>query len=216
MEMLQPPDGLTPISDDMSYLRSYQTPTRVSVTASYEIQVHIASALSWLTSAIRYSDHDGLCLSKPNVCVVRRQEHISIIRIENHPLVLVHQPSCWHALFKHSVIAKGFPIRTRQQGHGLEIPIADAFHLAGTLKLIDYEDGFIAKGLCGALIPIKDNQFDDAIQWHLDTFAPSRGQISTTSSLLKSVLAQRWLKVNDPKVLIGKRPLSAGLAKLKS
>lgn len=207
MKMLQPAEISTAISDDISYLRSYQTPTRVSVTASYEIQVHIASALSWLTSAIRYSDHGGLCLSKPNVCTVRRQEHASIIRIENHPLMPVHQPSCWHALFKKSVIAKGFPIRTRQQGHGLEIPIADAFHLAGTSKLIGYEDGFLAKGLCGALIPIKDNQFDDAIQWHLllDTFAPSRGQISTTSSLLKSVLPEGWLKVNDPKVLIGKR-----------
>jgi hypothetical protein len=197
MEMLQPPETSTTISDDISYLRSYQTPIRISVTASYEIQVHIASALSWLTSAIRYSDHDGLCLSKPNVRIVTRPEYASLIRIENCPLVPVHQPSCWHALFTNSVIAKGFPISPRQQGHGLEIPIADAFHLAGSLKLIDYEDGLLAKGLCGALIPIKDNQFDDAIQWHL--------QIWTTSSLLKSVLPQGWLKVNDPKLLTGRR-----------
>jgi len=207
MEMLQPPEGLTAISEDISYLRSYQTPIRVSVTASYEIQVYIASALSWLTSAIRYSDHDGLCLSEPSIRIVRRSEYASLMRIENRPLVPVHQPSCWHALFTNSVIAKGFPIRTRQQGHGLEIPTADAFHLAGSLKLISYEDGLLAKGLCGALIPIKDYQFDDAIQWHLilDTFPPPRGQISNTSLLLKSLLPQGWLKVNDPKLLTGRR-----------
>jgi hypothetical protein len=207
MEMLLLPENLTTIPDESFNMRSYQTPTRVSVIASYELQVHIGSALSWLTSAIRYSEDDGLCLSEPTLRVIRRSEQSSLIRIENLPLIPVYQPSCWHALFTNSVIAHGFPIRIRQEGVGLEIPIADAFHLAGSLKLIDHDDGLLAKGLCGILVPIKEHQSDEAIQWHLiqDPIGPECGQISSTTSLLKYITTQGWHKTNDLDILTKRR-----------
>jgi len=156
---------------------------------------------------IRYSDDDGLCLSEPTLRVIRRSEQSSLIQIENLPLIPVYQPSCWHALFTNSVIAHSFPIRIRQEGVGLEIPIADAFYLAGSLKLIDHDDGLLAKGLCGILVPTKEHESDEAIQWHLiqDPIGPVCGQISSTTSLLEHTPTQRWHKTNDPDILTKRR-----------
>ena len=76
------------------------------------------------------------------------------------------QWSCWHGLFRHSVVAVGFEVAARQHGIGLELTLELMVELAENAKPLNYAGRFILVGLHSALIPV--SVFNDhSIQWHL-------------------------------------------------
>ena len=75
---------------------------------------------------------------------------------------------CWYGLFRHSVVAFGFEVASRQHGIGLELTFELMVELAENAKPLNRAGSFILIGLHSALIPV--SVFDDhSIQWHLFT-----------------------------------------------
>ena len=76
--------------------------------------------------------------------------------------------SCWYNLFRHSVVASGFEIPSRQCGTGLELTLELMAELTENAKPLKYAGKFLMISLHSALIPtvIWDDQ---SIQWHLFT-----------------------------------------------
>jgi hypothetical protein len=123
------------------------------------------------------------------------------------PEVLVSPGLCWHVLFSHGVIAKGFPIRSRLEGRGLEINFADMALLAKCLSFAEYRDRLVVDGLESLLIPVAELQ-DSAIQWHYESkVSSSTGQVARTFELLDTnFLSQHDFSGSfDAHYLIGRR-----------
>jgi hypothetical protein len=95
-----------------------------------------------------------------------RNPHIGIQLLELERVQT--NESCWHSLVPHAVIAKGFRIRKRTAGQGLEISFANMAMLSQSRSFTEFDDGLIVEGLRSVLIPTKVLPEDDAIQWHLE------------------------------------------------
>jgi hypothetical protein len=79
--------------------------------------------------------------------------------------------SCWIPLLRHSVLACGFPIASRDEGEGLEVPAPLMMHLAGIRYPMAYAEGTIFRSRhrpdsddFSMLVPTE--RLGDAIQWH--------------------------------------------------
>lgn len=198
---------------DLQNHGSYETMVNMSITATYEYQVYISSAISWLTRAIRYSIDEHLCISESSICVIEHKttkRRLSFLRIKLPPLApVLGTGSCWHSLFAYTVIAKGFPIKDRIVGHGLEIDLLAAFNLAGSLKLIEYNGGLIAEGLTTLLVPITELSLENSMQWHLISKPLDQGngtyERPRTSKLLEAELTCGWYKTLSTDDLLKKR-----------
>jgi hypothetical protein len=141
----------------------------VSALATYEIQVQIASSLSWLSAAFRRSSHVKVMYSSTLVKAKTLGSGKDGIALFPKPLESSpSRNSCWHSLFPNGTIARGFPIRPRKEGIGLEILFADMVVASKCLSFVEYEGSLIVHGLRNVLIPIGELSKDDALQWHLE------------------------------------------------
>jgi hypothetical protein len=138
--------------------------------AAYATQTQIAHALSWMCASFRCSPHAEITMSS-TVVDVQKLPSASGAVIAIRPDML-HKPStvsCWHALFPNRVISRGFPIRDRHEGVGLEISFENMVAASRCLSLLEYGNGLIAHGLTSILIPMAELKKDFAIQWHLES-----------------------------------------------
>lgn len=94
---------------------------------------------------------------------------------------------CWRPLLNNTVIAEGFPIRTRNGGVGLELP----FHAMLTLSCVSHSlqtpEGIIFKGFSSALLPQRQIN-PESVQWHyMQSSDPrERLEINDTRYVLKT------------------------------
>lgn len=142
----------------------------VTVTAVHSTHEKVASAVSWLCAAIRPSSYDHVTYSSVSIDAPKGASKSRTIEIQLKDLEEGFQnPSCWHPLFPHAVVAKGFPTRDRIQGKGkgLEISFSDMALLSQSLNIVEHGGGLVVEGLRSFLIPIALLP-DGSVQWHFE------------------------------------------------
>jgi hypothetical protein len=130
----------------------YESRATIIAQANFKNLLAITATITWLCAAVRHSP-DGQKLSTFSLSPDKN----ALMQFVVSPGDLIDKDSdesCWHALFKHQVIASGFPIPQRRTGKGLEISYANLVTLAQSLELVEYRDGLVAEGLETLLIPI--------------------------------------------------------------
>jgi hypothetical protein len=177
---------------------------QITLTAEYETQLQMASALCWLCTAIRYSPSEKISTS--NAFAAFNYDSIRITQGSlTDPQEAFSIEACWHTLFPHGVIARGFPIRQRTKGRGLEIPISDMLRIGRCLSFVEYEGGLIGQGLGILFVPVSEVLDDDALQWHFvkRDRKSLKGQI--ISKILTSERIITWYKTLDLQELTTRR-----------
>jgi hypothetical protein len=87
---------------------------------------------------------------------------------------------CWYALFRNSVIVKGFPIPARlKEDTGIEMPLNMMAGLAGTRRLQTFAGNIFLKSF--SIILLLTKRLSDIVVWHL-IFNDSGEHISYTDS----------------------------------
>jgi len=159
----------------------------------------MASALSWISAAVRHSSYSSVSYSSTSISVLKSHAKRPSISIHLEQLRLFqNEGSCWHPLLPHSVIAKGFPIRERAVGKGLEISFADMALLSQSMSFNESGGGLVAEGLRTLLIPMKTLEHDDAIQWHLEYKRhPKLPNKRSVSDILANQSFSSWYKTDD-------------------
>ena len=71
---------------------------------------------------------------------------------------------CWHPPFIGSVIVRGFPVPSRADEVGIELPVSGMLSLARILYPTEYEGGILLKGFDTMLVPTALTE--DSVQWH--------------------------------------------------
>lgn len=184
----------------------------IIITAPYDIQSQLASALSWLCAAVRHSSHE---LPSSSHTIVSTDKSITLrMNISSRLGPITPFPetrSCWHALFKYTSIAAGFPHRSRENGQGLEISFANMINLARSLAFVTVNDGLVLDGLVTILYPVKRLPEDGAIQWHLEmklNKAGSDEKSEVVSSVLDAMERREcydWYETKSRETLINSR-----------
>lgn len=152
----------------------------VEATGTDEAIAEISEQLAWIGSALRFPEHGHQIVHCwPNIHIEkmpRRSLAATSIpklscRIDFTIEKLAKQPQnsngqCWHDLFRHAVIVKGYPITRRHTlGIGLEIPLDIMAGLARTPRINSFNGGLYAKGFSTMLVPTKYD--GDLLVWHL-------------------------------------------------
>jgi hypothetical protein len=149
--------------------------TSVTVMAEHAVHEKVAAALTWIITAVRHSEYSQIAFSTAKIEAVNKK--LPKIAIALVPLEVVPSGDfCWHPLFSRCVIAKGFPIKPRKQGRGVEISVANMLYLARCSSFVEYDGGLIAQGLRSFLIPIEELRNDNAVQWHFEPKFSSLGE----------------------------------------
>lgn len=146
---------------------------------------YVAQALAWLCAAVRETDSEELAISDVRIFFD------STFHIWGQPLVKIkteEEASCWHRLFKHTVIANTHFV-PREGGTGLEIPFEVMAGRAAVEHEVSIDGGSILMGFSTLLIPVK--RLSNGIQWHLEVWDLKDGHIPL-SALAK--LGDKWLK----------------------
>jgi hypothetical protein len=176
----------------------------ITLTADYETQLQMASALCWLCTAIRYSPSEKISTSR--AFAVGNYDSIRITQESlKDPQEALTVEACWHTLFPHGVIAHGFPIRQRIKGRGLEISISDMLRIGRCLSFVEYDGGLIGQGLGLLFVPVSEIPDDDALQWHF----VKRWRRSLKEQLISNIFASEniktWYKTSDIRELTTRR-----------
>ena len=74
---------------------------------------------------------------------------------------------CWLKLFKEPVLALGFPVPSRTNEIGLEMPLKLMATICGARHFVDFQGGILIKGLSSMLIPTARLNGGNIVQWHL-------------------------------------------------
>ncbi|CAD6447404.1 9cb629bc-3ff6-47b6-a860-8eeed4fb7b72 [Sclerotinia trifoliorum] len=188
----------------------------VTITASYFVHEKAALALSWLCAALREPSNDFTYYSSVAVQASKKtlaegsnynmksrpRDIITVTPRDLH--TTLDGTECWHTLFPRMVVAKGFPVRKRSQGRGLDISFADMALVAGCLSLVMFDDGLIANGLNSVLIPVGELSDDNAIQWH---YRPKTAEDRKSRRPTFEIVEETgdWYKELNPHRLINRR-----------
>lgn len=190
-------------SSSITDSNSYVSEAIIEVRATFTDQLDIAATISWICSAIRHSP-GGLTLSEPTFSFdsMAVSQNPCIRITPTYLLKRASVESCWHALFKHQVIASGFSIPERKMGKGLEISYGNMVTLAQSLELVKVHEGLIIEGITTLLIPTKSLGETDGngVQWHLvmKTSNPSPDNYD-------SILPASWYQEADDSILSNQR-----------
>ena len=135
----------------------------------------LVAALAWLAAALRRSSFEGTSTSTVSF---EKVETLTGTAFKITPKALRVDSKdpypCWYGLFRHTVVAFGFEVASRQSGIGLELPLELMVELAGNTKPLKYTGNFFMISLQSALIPTAVLD-DDSIQWHLFTSSDPNG-----------------------------------------
>jgi len=168
----------------------------ITAIASHAVHQDLINAISWMTAALRHSPHDRVSYSTSLVEVRKHtgeERSLSIKAMEIQEIQA--SQACWHPIFPHAVIAKGFPYRSRIEGEGLEISFANMVHMSRGWDFVEFDEGFLIEGLTSLLIPVSNLLKDDALQWHFEdkTKQDSRRR-SSKAKILESCGIDKWHK----------------------
>lgn len=147
------------------------------LSGSIEALVDYVAALAWLAAALRRSSCEETQMS--TVSFEKAESLVGTeFRITLKALMAdgKEQVLCWHDLFRHTVVAFGFEVASRQSGVGLELVLDLMVELAENAKPFNYAGKFFMIGSHSALIPTA-LLGDHSMQWHLFK-SPDRNGLS--------------------------------------
>jgi hypothetical protein len=138
------------------------TPSVVEIVGSLDYIVAVAQIITWLGAAFQSSDTSGVQYSESIITPTTRNS-FSINYVQT-PLADAER-ICWLPLFNNPVIAKGFPISTRENREvGIEIPLEMMAFLSGAEHAVEYGRGLLIKSFSGMLVPVQRQA--NSVQWH--------------------------------------------------
>ncbi|MCJ1405385.1 hypothetical protein MMC11_008613 [Xylographa trunciseda] len=125
----------------------------------------ITEPLSWIGSTFQFSTEKTIRYSIASIDGDHLPDYT--ITFSHHPLTEdeLNDANCWHPLFDHGVIARGFPVMERSGQKGLELSLYMMTALGGVQRAFVYQGGVILKGFSAAFVPIE--RYNDSIQWHM-------------------------------------------------
>ena len=137
----------------------------------------LSEQLAWLGCAFQSSPVSfGICYTSPNIVVLKDVNSSSpipsitaqlgfVTLSQDHGLSTDADGTCWHALFRNSVVADGFPILARHENEqGLELPLDMMSILAEARFVTHYDRTLILKGHCTMLVPTR--RTERSVTWH--------------------------------------------------
>ncbi|MCJ1393379.1 hypothetical protein MMC18_006252 [Xylographa bjoerkii] len=130
----------------------------------------ITEPLAWIGSAFQLSTEENIRYSEAQnrqVKGIGRPSADYTITFSRFPLSgeELYESNCWHPLFDHGVIARGFPVTERSHQKGLELSLYIMTALGGVQRAFVYQGGVILKGFSAAFVPVE--RYSDSIQWHM-------------------------------------------------
>jgi hypothetical protein len=152
----------------------------VEVLGVPDLVAEIGEQLAWLGAALRTSPSNKrvvYCVPFIEPITVDAPQNTESItkslqcdikfRFEDcEDTLQVTNGQCWHALFRTSVIVRGFPIPRKPQWEtGLEIPLNVLAALTRTRYIDTFNSKIFVKGFSSMLVPTK--RFGDTLIWHL-------------------------------------------------
>ena len=135
-----------------SYLQKNEG-CEIKVFGSRNHIIEFAQQLSWLAASFRIPQSEKLTLSE-SVLQWERDSHFQLLLLDLQQIA-ANEFSCWYPLFENGVVAREFPIPSRQGEIGLELPFGVMATLARVTYPMELYDGIILKGPSTALLPIK-------------------------------------------------------------
>ncbi|KIV91960.1 hypothetical protein PV10_06446 [Exophiala mesophila] len=130
----------------------------------------VIEELAWLGAACRehsVADQLGMCFIDVQY-LSSVEPHIAVTySLKDLKPATGHatDSSCWHALFRNSVVVQGYPIKRRTQNQqGLEMPMELMLGLGLTDTVTVYNRGLVIDGLQSMFVPV--GRTKDSIQWH--------------------------------------------------
>ncbi|CZR64828.1 uncharacterized protein PAC_14727 [Phialocephala subalpina] len=139
----------------------------VKVTGSKNTIVEVVQAIGWMAAALRTSSSEQVQYSELELSLPPSSAFIKAFLMTFKTVPLPEgEKSCWYPLFINPVIARGFPVPSRDNGEaGLEISVEMMAALGGARYAVEFEGGLLLKGLSAMFVPIK--RYEGSIQWHL-------------------------------------------------
>jgi len=171
----------------------------VSVTGSESLIVTVGQQLAWICAACQHSQES---LSSAHirfneltqrdvspVGVPQFQIKTELVKVDSNEV-----KACWCNFLPNSVVAAGFPIRSRSFDEtGLEIPMEIMAALGGIVNATEYDGGYVLKGRTIAFVPV--GRQADSVQWHFVRSDGSRLHYKDLRTLQRLALAD--LKEKD-------------------
>ena len=141
-------------------------PLKFQLRGSTHVVLDVTEALIWVCAAMRTSESENLSLSKVIFSgkILGKSPHFNI-SMSDLESITKDQHMCWHPLFLRSVVAFDFPIPTRNDEIGLELPLDLMIHSSGIDVLINHDNKALFVSLKTALIPTSVTH-TGSIQWH--------------------------------------------------
>lgn len=129
----------------------------VDATGSRIELVEIGEVLAWLGAACRASESDRISYCVPRVACdgsISCSITYDFSEVDEKDVGPIGGSKCWLKIFNNPTIVEGYPIRSREQGEpGLEVPINMAAVLGYAQFATSFNDQFLLKGPCSALLP---------------------------------------------------------------
>jgi hypothetical protein len=134
--------------------------------------VETLEQLAWLVAALRRPSAEcSLSVSHVEFRIASARPESQHIQCDLFPLPLQAERNslkemgaCWIPLFQKSVLAWGFPARSREEGVGLELPFHLMATMAGIRYPIEFQGGIILKSKSETIFPVAN--LTCGIQWH--------------------------------------------------
>jgi hypothetical protein len=145
----------------------------VQIKAPLDQLVAASEILAWLAATFRCPLRDQLCSSEVHFGWWSLYNHFRLSLFQIRQLRGRGPRTCWQPLFPSSVFALGFPIPTRADYVGLQLPFGVMLDLAGIMHHVDVKDasigarGIYFKGPRSMLFPIGYLKDAKTVQWHL-------------------------------------------------
>jgi hypothetical protein len=146
----------------------------------------IGEQFAWLGAACRTSGNDTkMAFSTVEITTIKSPGlHFKLtFSIEDLALEdqgLIQNGTCWHSLFKNSVIVKGYPILARLHGErGLEIPLNMMAGLADAPFATNFDGRLVIKGFSTMFVPTQCTP--NSVLWHF-LYENDGGRISYLSA----------------------------------
>lgn len=141
--------------------RAADFPLVMQIMGSPEAILEVAQQLVFIAANFRLSS-DHLSLSD---CFLE-SEATEVFRLGLSPLKAVPYESnmCWHPLFVGSIIVRGFPMPSRADEVGVELPYSVMLAFARILYPVEFAGGLLLKGFDTLLVPTARR--NSSIQWH--------------------------------------------------
>jgi hypothetical protein len=133
------------------------------VHAPEETVIAFAEQLHWLCACFRSPSSPGISLSRAYI----QKDPVISFNIQALQVVQgeeAQEGSCWLQMFQNFVIATGFPIPSRGDQKGIELPLELMLPLSRISYPLECGDKFALKGHSTALVAMSETA--DSIQWH--------------------------------------------------